>query len=618
MTSKRKRFRRFLVAPYLYDALQTLSPPEEMLPSEWAERYRVLDTRDSNRPGPWRNDKTPYLVGIMDSIMDFDIEEVVFCKPTQVGGTEALLNMLGYFIQQDPGDIMIVYPNDDLAERVSENRIRPMIRNSPTLRERFLEGRSKIQELRFRDMSVYLVGANSPGDLSSSPVPRLFVDEADKIPGASKKEADAISLARERTKTFRNSRKIVLASTPTVRTGHIWEALESADEIRHYFVPCPHCGKFIELKWQQVKFPNDEGMSYADRAEFAVYVCQECGGIITDRHKSEMLNAGQWRAVQSRASIVRKVGFWLNTLYSPFVRFSEVVRAFLQSKDDPELLQNFRNSWMAEPWEPTKLRTDPDMVRERQTDLPPLIVPAWAKLLTAGIDVQETCVYWTIRAWGDYITSQNIAHGQALNFGEIERIMNLQYEQEGTGDMFMVSLALMDSGDNTDAVYDFCANNSEWCLPVKGSSKPMLTSFKMSVINRIQSAANGMNLVIVDGGKYKDMIAGRMRRKNGEKTGSWMVHAGIDDDYCSQVTAEHKIQEKTGGRITERWVPKQSRIDNHYLDCEVYAMAAADIKEVRTLHLQEVEEQEQPEPPKELNYTPEESWIRGSGSWIGG
>lgn len=92
------------------------------------------------------------------------------------------------------------------------------------------------------------------------------------------------------------------------------------------------------------------------------------------------------------------------------------MKEFLDSKDDPEKLQNFVNSWLAEPWEDTKLKTTADTVAERQTDLPELAVPGWARMLTGGVDVQETCLYWTIRAWGDHITSQNIAHGQGNVF----------------------------------------------------------------------------------------------------------------------------------------------------------------------------------------------------------
>jgi phage terminase large subunit GpA-like protein len=221
-----------------------------------------------------------------------------------------------------------------------------MINASPPLRERFHDSESTKLELQFDGMYLNLVGSNSPSKLASKAIRFLFLDEVDKYPGASKKEADPISLARERTKTFRN-RKIFMTSTPTLKTGHIWKALEEADQVRHYFVPCPHCGKYIELKWAQVKFPDEEGMTYADRAEFAVYVCQECGGIINDHDKVQMLRFGQWRTVSETTKFPRKVAFWLNTLYSPFVRFSEVAKEFLTSKDDPEAFQNFTNSWLA-------------------------------------------------------------------------------------------------------------------------------------------------------------------------------------------------------------------------------------------------------------------------------
>ena len=618
MPKPKWRIRKYLVTPYQKKALEYLRPPEDISVSEWAEKYRVLDT-SSAIPGPWKNSKTPYLVEIMDTFLDSDIEEIIFVKPTQVGGTEAMLNMLAYIAAQDPAPTLAVYPSDELGERVVKKRIRPMIYASPPLRQRFRASESSTSELFFEGMSITVTGSGSPSQLASFAIRNLFLDEVDKYPGATKKESDPISLARERTKTFRNNRKIYITSTPTLKTGHIWKALEGADIVKHYFVPCPHCGKYIELIWKQVKFPDDEGMSYADRAEFAAYVCQECGAVITDRDKPEMLKHGEWRIVEQRTQFPRKVAFWLNTLYSPFVRFSEMAKEFLTSKDDPDAFQNFTNSWLAEPWEDTKLKTSADLVLERQTALAEYTVPAWAKVLTAGVDVQETCVYWTIRAWGNYLTSQNIAHGQAGSFAEVERIMNLQYIREGTGDPLVVALALIDSGDNTDLVYDFCASNSEWATPSKGSSHPMDTHFRLSKVNRTDSKAYGMPLAIIDTGKYKDMIAGRMRKENG--TGSWMVYAGCDRTYAEQVTAEHKVNVKTaGGRTVQSWVLKTTHGDNHFLDCEVYAMCAADMIGARTFHLQEVEVQPRTEakPDPDPAFTPEENWITQNENWLGG
>lgn len=386
----RNPYRRYEVTEYQKEALKFLQPPEDITVSEWADKYRVLDAKTSAMPGPWRTEHTPYLKGIMDEFNNYETEEIVYVKPTQVGGTECLQNMVGYIVQQDPAPTMIVYPTDTLAKSISENRLQPMFKAAPELRKRFDEN-SQLQELQFDGMYLTLAGSNSPSSLASKAIRFLFLDEVDKYPGASKKEADPVSLARERTKTFHN-RKIFITSTPTLKTGHIWKAKEDADIEKHYFVPCPHCGEYIELKWKQIHFPKEEGMSYADRAEFATYVCQECGCVITDQDKPEMLRKGEWRTVKENTKFVRKVAFWMNTLYSPFVRFSEIVKEFLDSKDDPEKLQNFVNSWLAEPWEDTKLKTNADLVMERQTEYEELVVPEWAKLLTAGVDVQENCL----------------------------------------------------------------------------------------------------------------------------------------------------------------------------------------------------------------------------------
>ena len=613
MTKRKYKHKPFTVTEYQKVALEFLLPPEDISVSEWAEEHRILDVRSSAMPGHWRNSVTPYLSEIMDTMNDFEIEETVFVKPTQVGGTEALLNRLGYLIAQDPGPTMIVYPTDILGDSTSENRIIPMIKNSPAIKQHYNERISSKMELQFDNMYVSISGANSPASLASKPIRYLFLDEVDKFPAASRREADPISLARERTKTFIN-RKIYMCSTPTLRTGHIWKAKESADIEKHYFIPCPHCSAQIELKFQNLRWPDDEaGLDAADRAELATYVCQECGCTISDAEKNRALSFGEWKVVRERGKTVRRVAYWINTLYSPFVRFAEIAKEFLKSKDDPDLLHNFTNSWLAEPWEDTKLKTNAEMVLERQTEVEQFVLPDWTKLVTGGVDAQENCLYWTIRAWGDFLTSQNIAHGQAFSFAEVEKYMNLEY-RKADGTVFMVDLVLVDSGDQTDEVYDFCAINAEWALPCKGVGS-QLSHYRLSTVNKTGSRAYGMNLVLVDGGKYKDMIASRMRKPNGK--GSWMVYKGCDEEYAQQVTAEHKVNVKNSkGQQSLVWQPKTENADNHYLDCEVYCMAAADIKGVRNLFLQNtVEEPKKPEPKKDAP-TPEENWIRANDTWL--
>lgn len=611
--SQRSRTREKTKRLFMRVACKALKPQEMLLVSDWAERHRILDD-SSNLAGRWSNDVTPYLVEIMNTLNDEYIRQVYFCKASQIGGTAALINMLCYIIMQQPAPTMIVYPSDDLAKDVSNDFLKPAFRLIPEIKQIFLENASKELKLKFKPMLLYLRGAGSPAKLASKPIKYLFFDEIDKMGGASKKEASPYNLALERTKTFRPQEKVFACSTPTLKTNYIWDLHDNADEVRHYFVPCPHCGEYIELKFKQIIFDKDEAktMSAYERAQTAVYVCQECGCEITDSQKPKMLRGGEWRAVKKRGiGKPKSVGFWINSLYSMFLKWADIVEEFLKSKDDPDKLQNFVNSWLGEAWEDTKLKTSEDLVTERQTDLPEFVVPAWAKMLTGGVDVQETSLYYTIRAFGDYTTSQNVTHGQVLSFADIERVMNLEYKTED-GRSMTVELALIDSGYQADATYDFCIDNGDWATPVKGASNPMRDRYKISKIDKRDSKAYGMQLVIVDGGQLKDSIAARMQRENG--TGSWMVYKDCDEEYAKQVTSEHKVSTRAGnGKKVLKWEPKYSHADNHYLDCEVYALAAAEIRGVRNLHLEAEPERQQPKKPEK---SAEESWIERNENWI--
>ena len=298
---KKFRVKKFEVPAWIMPALEVLRPRERLTVSQWAEKNRVLP--DGNAiPGPWRNNVTPYLVEIMDTFGDDVVEKVIFVKPTQVGGTSAMENILGNLIDQAPAPTMIVYPSDDLAERTVDAKLEPMIKACKVLSEKYREHISKKLQLKFGTMTVYLNGANSPADLASTNIRDLFLDEVDKYPGASKKEADPVSLAIERTKTYTTNRYIFMTSTPTLKTGHIWKAKEEADAEKHYFVPCPHCGQFIELKFAQIKWPSKDVVpEKRERAEMASYVCQACGAVITDQHKGKMLEAGRWEYVRKSA-----------------------------------------------------------------------------------------------------------------------------------------------------------------------------------------------------------------------------------------------------------------------------------------------------------------------------
>ena len=573
-----------------------LRPAKNQLVSEWSEEYRRI-AAGSAFAGRWSNSLTPYLVEIMDTYNDPEIREVIFVKPSQVGGTTLLENIAGKIIHHDPAPTMFVYPDDLAAASISENKFEPMFRNTVPVAERWNENKSKTLEQRFTGMTLYFTGTKTAQKLASKSIRNLFIDEIDKITNKIKGEGDVIELAEERVKTFTGRYKIFKTSTPTTKYGRIWQAMQSADVIRKPRVKCPHCEEFIELKlkqltWQKTEAGNDVTASW--------YVCQECGGVIEEKQRLRMIRTVQWFTVTENRKRRERVAYWMNTLYSPFVTWEQIARKWIDAGDDIEKRQNFINSWLAEPWVEASSEIDIEVVKKRQTATPRFVVPDWAEFLTAGVDVQRSSLYYVIDAWGPNLTKQKIDNGQVLSFSDIERIMNLEY-RSANGTAFVVSICGVDSGDGDtiDDVYQFCIQNSEWAIPVKGASNKMLGWYKISQIDRKQSNAHGSTLLIVDTKKYKSMIANRMQKDNG--AGTFMVYNDVDEELCRQLTSEYKVVE------TGEWIKKSSHRDNHYLDADVYSTAVADTQGIRSMHL----EQQLPPPKQEAQQEPQNDWIRG-------
>ena len=89
-----------------------LRPPPQLTVSQWADQHRVLGTRASSEPGPWRTSRTPYLREIMDTLSAVNpARRVVFMKGAQVGASEGGNCWLGYIMHHVPAPILAAFMN---------------------------------------------------------------------------------------------------------------------------------------------------------------------------------------------------------------------------------------------------------------------------------------------------------------------------------------------------------------------------------------------------------------------------------------------------------------------------------------------------------------------------
>jgi phage terminase large subunit GpA-like protein len=189
--------------------------------SEWADAHRRLPKKSSAEPGPWRTERTPYLREIMDCLSTTsDVDEVVFMKAAQIGGTEVILNALGYIIDHAPGPAILVQPTVELAKRFSRQRLDPLFTDTPRLARKVAEGKSRdggntMLSKEFAGGQLIVTGANSAVGLRSMPAQYAFLDEIDGYPGDVDEEGSPLELVEARQRTFAR-RKNIKVSTPTI------------------------------------------------------------------------------------------------------------------------------------------------------------------------------------------------------------------------------------------------------------------------------------------------------------------------------------------------------------------------------------------------------------------
>lgn len=92
------------------------TPPPKLTVSQWADRYRHLSSEAAAEAGRWRTDRFELQRGPMDACSDPAVEQVVVMKSAQTGFTEVLLNALGFHIDYDPAPMLVLQPDEKMAE----------------------------------------------------------------------------------------------------------------------------------------------------------------------------------------------------------------------------------------------------------------------------------------------------------------------------------------------------------------------------------------------------------------------------------------------------------------------------------------------------------------------
>lgn len=469
---------------------RAVRPRPRLTVSEWADQHRILSQEGSAEAGEWRTSRTPYLREVMDQLsVHSRARKVAFKKSSQVGGTEAGSNWLGYIIAHAKGPVAVVMPTEKSLQDWMAQKFEPMAAETPAIRE-VLASRSNrsadnnASRKKFVGGILYAKTAGSTTELKSTSLRYAIADEVDEYDWSTL-QGDPLGLLEVRLTTF-HDRKLFVVSSPTLKdASRIDEEYEGGDQ-RRYRVPCPHCGHLQALQWSNLRWVAPVGKSR--QVVDAWYVCAECGAEIPEHHKGRMLlehgHGGEARWVAESPENPYP-SYHINALYSPAglgLSWAELATEWIEAQDDPSKFMRFVNTRLGESWADRSRDIKPDALAARAEPVKRREIPVGCLILTAFVDVQEDRLEIQVLGWGwrdgalrCWVIEYHVLHGRPSEphvWDALQAYLATPYVNAWGKEMRPEATGI-DSGYLSQVVYAFVrARRARRVIATKGANVP--------------------------------------------------------------------------------------------------------------------------------------------------
>ena len=423
-------------------ALPSLRPAERISVTESAERHMRVNV--SGQWQPFRRDVTPYMVEPTNMIASREFRGLAFAGPSQSGKTQMLQSAVSYTIMSDPGRVALFQMTRDAAALFEREKISPMVRNSPDIRERLAAGRGSdnMYQKLFTGGTHLTLDWPTIEKLSSTTIRLVLGTDFDRWGGNVDGEGDAYTLMRARARSYMSRGMVVVESSPgapikdenwrpqsphdcpPVKYGIL--SLYPGGTRGRWYWPCPCCGDEFEPTFARLIYPDSaDPMDAGEQAEMRCPHCRETFG---HSLKRELNSEGRWlhESVPDEDGKVRLVpvddpdlrrtdmlSYWLDGAAAAFSSWAELVTAYEQAVElfeatgDEDRLRATINTGQAQPYLPRSASSEMEVTlqglkdKAQGIDTPKGVAPSWARYLTVSVDVQGTRFPVGVTAWGE-------------------------------------------------------------------------------------------------------------------------------------------------------------------------------------------------------------------------
>jgi hypothetical protein len=292
----------------------------------WAVQIREAQT------GTLDFRRFPYLSEIYE--VSGKVPNAVYEKGTQVGLSTLALRWALWVAGEMAGTVMYVFPTLDTVYKFSDQRVKPVIRNSEYLREKMAFDDPDNKGLKkVGDGYIYFVGSRSVSELDSVPANALVLDEYDELAQIN------IPVVLRRVGAAENP-MIRYVGVPTLDNYGIDQEYRTTD-MRRWHVHCEICGHWQTVSWANIRYDELAPGSMEYHVE---RVCLQCGRELD-------VKRGEWVAEFPDRT---RIGFHIPRLIVPSANLNEVVKGRMSDKE-AEKRAHF-NRDLAEPFETPESR----------------------------------------------------------------------------------------------------------------------------------------------------------------------------------------------------------------------------------------------------------------------
>lgn len=480
----------------------------------------------------------------------------------------------------------------------------------------------KIESIQFQNGATlkFMSGGGDDKKRSAFTSRVVVITEVDGMDeaGETSREADKISQIEARTMAFGDRKRIYLECTVSIKEGRIWQEYSKGTATR-IFLPCVKCGEFVHPTRDSLQGWADAADEVEAKANAAVF-CPQCGEAWSDdelavaNRAAVAVHRGQEIACDGTISgpvpQTDTLGFrWdaiNNRFLSPGFVAAEEWKA-QRAEDEENAEKKLRQFFWAIPYEPGALDTTPleytaIMARTKPKHLRG-VIPENSDYITVGVDVGKRLLYWTAIAWRrngdghvlDYgrqeVASDQLGEKRAIMIALRELRDNTLRDGWQLGDERVpANTHWIDSGYQTDVIYEFCRESGAAYLPVDGLgtahelkkyTKPKTTG------TTVRKIGEGYHIAVIPARRalvaevhadhWKSRVHEGLATPIGQPGAITLYQPERDPNehlsFAKQLTAEKRKEEFEQGKgMTVTWV--RERRENHWLDSTYYAAAA--------------------------------------------